>query len=45
MAAALPREFQKAFRPLERAQLARIALDPDAEPPPLFSKVRVNSLV
>lgn len=44
IAAALPREFQKAFRPLERAQLARIALDPNAEPPPLFSKVRVNSL-
>ena len=44
IAAALPREFQKAFRPLERAQLARIALDPNAEPPPLFSKVRVNSM-
>ena len=44
IAAALPREFQKAFRPLERAQLARIVLDPDAKPPPLFSKVRVNSM-
>ncbi|MHA1568513.1 MAG: HlyD family secretion protein [Alphaproteobacteria bacterium] len=44
IAAALPREFQKAFRPIERAQLARIALDPSAEPPPLFSKVRVNSM-
>ena len=44
IAAALPREFQKAFRPLERAQLARIALDPSAEPPPLFTKVRVNSM-
>lgn len=43
VAAALPREFQKAFRPAERAQLARITLDPDAEPPPLFSKVRVSS--
>lgn len=44
VAAALPREFQKAFRPLERAQLARIAIDPGEEPPPLFSKVRVVSL-
>ncbi len=43
VAAALPREFQRAFKPVERAQLARISLDPGQDPPPLFSKVRVTA--
>ena len=37
----LPSEFQKAFRPTSRGQVARIALDDDA-PFPLSAKVRVT---
>jgi len=43
VAAALPREFQRSFKPVERAQLARIALDPGQDTPPLFSKVSLSS--
>jgi len=41
-AAALPREFQRAFTPVERQQVIRIEFLPGEVPPPLFSKVRVS---
>jgi multidrug resistance efflux pump len=41
-AAALPREFQRAFVPVERQQVLRIDFLPDELPPPLFSKVQVT---
>ena len=42
-AAALPREFQRAFTPVERQQVIRIEFLPDEVPPPLFTKVSVKS--
>jgi multidrug resistance efflux pump len=42
-AAALPREFQRAFVPVERQQVLRIEFLADESPPPLFSKVQVTS--
>jgi len=42
-AAALPREFQRAFMPVERQQVIRIEFMPDQSPPPLFTKVSVRS--
>ena len=42
-AAALPREFQRAFTPVERQQVLRIEFLPDQVPPPLFTKVSVRS--
>jgi multidrug resistance efflux pump len=41
--AALPKEFQRAFRPKERAQLIRIALDEGASAPPLLTKVEIRA--
>lgn len=42
-AAALPREFQRAFTPVERQQVIRIEFLSGETPPPLFSKVTVRS--
>ena len=42
-AAALPREFQRAFTPVERQQVIRIEFLPGQSPPPLFTKVSVRS--
>lgn len=42
-AAALPREFQRSFIPVERQQVIRVEFAPDAELPPLFSKVQLRS--
>jgi multidrug resistance efflux pump len=42
-AAALPREFQRAFTPVERQQVIRIEFLPGEVPPPLFTKVSVRS--
>lgn len=42
-AAALPREFQRAFRPVDREQLIRVEFDPGEVPPPLFTKVNLRS--
>lgn len=42
-AAALPREFQRAFIPVERQQVLRVDFLPDQSPPPLFTKVEVTS--
>ena len=41
-AAALPREFQRAFMPVERQQVIRIEFLPGELPPPLFAKVWVS---
>ena len=43
VAALLPGEFQRAFAPVDRQQLIRIAFDPGQAPPPLFTKVQVRS--
>lgn len=42
-AAALPREFQRAFIPVDRQQVIRVELAPGETPPPLFTKVGVTS--
>jgi multidrug resistance efflux pump len=42
-AATLPREFQRAFTPVERQQVIRIEFMPGESPPPLFTKVLVTS--
>lgn len=42
VAAALPREFQQAFKPVERQQLMRVEFS-DGETPPLFAKVKLRS--
>jgi multidrug resistance efflux pump len=42
-AAAQPREFQSAFTPVERHQVMRIEFATNETPPPLFSKVKVES--
>jgi len=42
-AAALPREFQRAFSPVDRRQVIRVEFLPDEVPPPLFSKVQLRS--
>jgi len=42
-AAALPREFQRSFIPVERQQVIRVEFAPDVEPPPLFTKVQIQS--
>ena len=39
----LPPEFQRAFRPRERAQMFRVALESMPEPPPVLTKVQVLS--
>lgn len=43
-APALPREFQRAFTPVERQQLIRVEFAPGEVPPPLFTKVSLSSL-
>ena len=43
VAAALPREFQKIFKPVERGQVMRILFADGIVPPPLFSTVDVLS--
>jgi multidrug resistance efflux pump len=42
-AAALPREFQRAFTPVDRRQVIRVEFLPDEVPPPLFAKVKLRS--
>jgi multidrug resistance efflux pump len=42
VAAALPREFQKAFTPTERLQLIWIEFDSGVTPPPYFTKVIIS---
>lgn len=43
VARALPPEFQRAFAPVERQQVLRIAFNPGETPPPLFTKVSIRS--
>ncbi|MGZ3411187.1 MAG: HlyD family secretion protein [Xanthobacteraceae bacterium] len=43
VAAALPREFQRAFAPVDTQQLIRVEFAPGEEPPPLFTKVALRS--
>jgi len=43
VAAALPREFQRAFTPVERQQVLRVEFLPGETPPPLFTKVQLRS--
>jgi multidrug resistance efflux pump len=43
IAVALPREFQRAFTPVDRRQLIRVEFLPGQEPPLLFSKVTLSS--
>ena len=42
-AAALPRELQRAFTPVERQQVLRVEFAPGEIPPPLFAKVQLRS--
>ena len=42
-AAALPREFQRAFTPVERQQVLRVEFSPGETPPLLFTKVQLRS--
>jgi multidrug resistance efflux pump len=44
VAQALPREFQRAFEPVETQQLIRVEFAPGEVPPPLFTKVSLRSL-
>lgn len=43
-AAALPREFQRSFSPVDRRQVMRIEFADQAVPPPLFAKVKLRSI-
>jgi hypothetical protein len=43
VAAALPREFQRSFAPVETQQLIRVEFAPGEVPPPLFTKVNLRS--
>lgn len=43
IAASLPSEFQQAFKPVDRGQVIRVAVDPGTSPPPLFTKVRLRA--
>ena len=43
IAAALPREFQRAFTPVDRRQVVRVEFTPGEPPPPLFTKVKLRS--
>jgi multidrug resistance efflux pump len=43
IADALPREFQRAFTPVDRQQVIRVDFSPGQTPPPLFSKVTLSS--
>lgn len=44
VAAALPREFQRAFVPVETQQLIRVEFAPGEVPPPLLTKVALRSV-
>jgi hypothetical protein len=39
----LPREFQRAFAPVDTQQLIRVDFVPGEVPPPLFTKVTLHS--
>lgn len=43
VAAALPREFQRSFAPVDTQQLIRVEFAPGEVPPPLFTKVNLRS--
>jgi hypothetical protein len=43
IAAALPREFQRAFTPVDRQQVIRIEFAGGEAPLPLFTKVKLRS--
>ena len=43
VAAALPKEFQRAFAPVDTQQLIRVEFAPVEVPPPLFTKVNLRS--
>jgi hypothetical protein len=43
ISANLPQEFQKAFRPKDRAQVIRISIRDETRAPPLLAKVEVSS--
>jgi hypothetical protein len=43
LAAALSREFQRNFAPVERQQVVRVEFAPGEAVPPLFSKVQLRS--
>ena len=43
VAAALPREFQRSFVPVDTRQLIRVEFAPGKVPPPLFTKVNLRS--
>jgi multidrug resistance efflux pump len=43
VAAALPREFQRSFAPVDTRQLIRVEFAPGEVPPPLFTKVNLRS--
>lgn len=45
IAAALPREFQRAFTPVDRQQVLRIELAAGEDPMPLFTKVKIRSRI
>jgi len=45
VAAALPREFQRTFVPVERQQVMRVEFDENEVVPPLFTKVQLRSAV
>jgi multidrug resistance efflux pump len=45
IAAALPREFQRAFTPVDRQQVLRVELAAGEEPMPLFTKVKIRSKI
>ncbi len=44
VAAALPREFQRAFSPVETQQVIRVDFAPNQGPPPLFTKVSLTTV-
>jgi multidrug resistance efflux pump len=43
LAVDLPREFQRAFAPVDRRQMIRVGFDQNESTPPLFSKVQLSS--
>lgn len=43
VAATLPREFQRAFSPIETQQVIRVDFAPNETPPPLFTKVSLTA--
>ena len=44
LAGRLPKEFQQAFQPVNRARLIRVEFEPDErDPPPLFAKTQLSA--